>query len=131
MASLSKIISGNALSTCSPAELEPAESTAENNRLFVETLLYRYWVGIPSRDLPERFGNFRVIHTRHMCWSKRGPWQRVFEVLAAEVDNECAQINRTIVRAHQHSACAKKVIVAKKYQSLQRRSDNEDPYNLR
>ena len=74
------MISGNALSSCSPAELEPAESTAKNNRLFVETVLYCYRVGIPWRDPPERFGNFRVIHTRHTCWIKCGLCQRVFEV---------------------------------------------------
>ena len=55
-------------------------------------------------------GDFRVIHTRHMRWSKRGVWQRVFEVLAAEADNGYAQIDSTIVRAHQHSAGAKKGI---------------------
>ena len=54
-----------------------------------------------------------MIHTRHMRWSKRGVWQRVFEVLAAEADNEYAQIDSTIVRAHQHSAGAKKVCVPK------------------
>jgi len=48
-----------------------------------------------------------------MRWSKRGVWQRVFEVLAAEADNEYAQIDSTIVRAHQHSAGAKKVIAPK------------------
>ena len=74
------MISGNALSTCSPAELEPAESTAKNNRLFLEKVLYRYRVGILWRDPPERFGNFRVIHTRHTRWNKCGFWQRVFDV---------------------------------------------------
>ena len=48
-----------------------------------------------------------------MRWSKRGVWQRVFEVLAAEADNEYAQIDSTIVQAHQHSAGAKKLIVPK------------------
>jgi transposase len=38
--------------------------TAKDNRLFVEAVLYRYRAGIPWRDLPERFGDFRVIHTR-------------------------------------------------------------------
>ena len=87
--------------------------TTKDNRLFVVAVLYRYRAGIPWRDLPERFGDFRVIHTRHMRWSKRGGWQRVFEVLAAEADNEYAQIDSTIVRAHQHSAGAKKVIALK------------------
>jgi transposase len=35
-------------------------------------------------------------------------WQRVFEHLAAEADNEYAMIDSTIVRAHQHSAGAPK-----------------------
>ena len=73
------MVSGNSLSTSSPAELEPAESTAQNNRPFVETVLCRYRVGIPWRDPPERFGNFRVIHTRHTRWNKCGLWQQVFD----------------------------------------------------
>jgi hypothetical protein len=34
-------------------------------------------------------------------------WQRVFEVLAQEADNEYAMIDSTIVRAHQHSVGVK------------------------
>ncbi len=45
--------------------------TAKDNRLFVEAVLYRYKTGIPWRDLPERFGDFRVIHTRFSRWSKK------------------------------------------------------------
>jgi transposase len=37
---------------------------ADDNRLFVEAVLYRYRAGIPWRDLPERFGNVSVVHTR-------------------------------------------------------------------
>ena len=81
--------------------------TAKDNRLFVEAVLYRYRAGLPWRDLPERFGDFRVIHTRHMRWSKSGVWQRLFEQLAAEADNEYAMIDSTIVRAHQHASGAK------------------------
>ena len=40
--------------------------TTKDNRLFVEAVLHRYRAGIPWRDLPDRFGDFRVIHTRHM-----------------------------------------------------------------
>jgi len=39
--------------------------TAKDNRLFI----YRYRSGIPWRDLPERFGDFRVVHTRFTRWS--------------------------------------------------------------
>ena len=62
--------------------------TAKDNRLFVEAVLYRYRAGIPWRDLPERFGDFRVIHTRHSRWSNTGVWKQVFQVLAEDADNE-------------------------------------------
>lgn len=81
--------------------------TAKDNRLFVEAVLYRYRAGIPWRDLPERFGDFRVVHLRHSRWSRSGVWQRVFEALAQDADNEYAMIDSSIVRAHQHSAGAK------------------------
>lgn len=81
--------------------------TARDNRLFVDAVLYRYRAGIAWRDLPERFGDFRVVHTRHTRWSKNGVWQRIFERLSGDADNEYAMIDSTIVRAHQHSAGAK------------------------
>ncbi len=80
---------------------------AKNNRLFVEAVLYRYRTGIPWRDLPERFGHFRKVHTRFRRWAKTGVWERVFEALAQDGDNEYAMIDSTIVRAHQHSAGGK------------------------
>lgn len=81
--------------------------TAKNNRLFVEAVLYRYRSGIPWRDLPERFGHYRKIHTRFRRWAKTRVWERVFHTLASEADNEYQMIDSTIVRAHQHSAGAK------------------------
>lgn len=81
--------------------------TAKDNRLFVEAGLYLYRAGIPWRDLPSRFGDFRVIHTRHSRWSKKGIWEMIFQHLADDSDNEYQMIDATIVRAHQHSAGAK------------------------
>ncbi len=80
--------------------------TAKNNRLFIEAVLYRYRAGIPWRDLPSRFGDYRVVHKRHSRWSKTGVWQRVFQHLAQDSDNEYQMIDSTIVRAHQHSSAA-------------------------
>src|SRR5260370_6189940 len=77
---------------------------ARDNRLFVEAVLYRYRAGVPWRDLPERFGDFRVVHTRFSRWAVRGIWKAVFEHLAKDADNEYGMIDSTIVRAHQHSA---------------------------
>ena len=88
--------------------------TAHDNRLFIEAVLYRYRAGIPWRDLPERFGDPVQVHTRFSRWPKREVWRRVFEHLAADADNEYAMIDSTIVRAHQHSAGAKKKLTRTK-----------------
>ena len=69
-------------------------ATAKDNRLFVEAVLYRYRAGIPWRDLPERFGDWKQVHTRHTRWATSGVWERVFKVLAADADNEYAMIDR-------------------------------------
>jgi transposase len=90
-----------------PGRVGHVGGTAKDNRLFVEAVLFRYRAGIPWRDLPERFGDFRVIHTRHTRWSKSGIWQKIFERLASDADNEYAMIDSTIVRAHQHAAGAR------------------------
>ena len=90
-----------------PGQAGQPGATAKDNRLFVDAVLYRYRAGIPWRDLPSRFGDFRVVHTRHSRWSDSGVWQRMFETLAQAADNEYAMIDSTIVRAHQHSAGAK------------------------
>ena len=85
------------------------------HRRFIEAVLYRYRAGIPWRDLPERFGDWKNTHRRFSRWAKKEIWQRVFEHLAADADNEYAMIDSTIVRAPQHSAGApKKTIMIKR-----------------
>ena len=58
--------------------------------------------------LPGRFGDFRVVHLRHSRWSRTGVWQRIFEALAQDADNEYCMIDSTIVKTHQHTAGSKK-----------------------
>ena len=100
--------------------------TAQDNRRFVEAVLYRYRAGIPWRDLPERFGDWKNTHRRFSRWAKNGVWQRVFEHLAAAADNEYAMIDSTIVRAHQHSAGAPKKY-SRKPSAAPRRAEHENP----
>jgi transposase len=91
-----------------PGREETVGVTAKDNRLFIDAVLYRYRAGIAWRDLPERFGDFRVVHTRFSRWAKSGVWEKLFKRLAEDADNEYALIDSTIVRAHQHSAGARK-----------------------
>tara|TARA_R100000935_G_scaffold40216_1_gene61729 strand:- start:399 stop:776 length:378 start_codon:yes stop_codon:yes gene_type:complete len=87
-----------------PGQPSDVGVTAKDNRLFVEAVIYRYKTGVPWRDLPECFGDFRVIHTRFSRWSKKGVWKQVFNHLSEQSDDEYAMLDATIVKAHQHSA---------------------------
>lgn len=91
-----------------PGRVGHVGGTARDNRLFVEAVLYRYRAGIPWRDLPERFGPWKAVHTRFSRWAASGVWARVFAALSADADDEYALLDSTIVRAHQHSAGARK-----------------------
>ena len=91
-----------------PGRGGPVGGTAADNRLFVEALLYRYRAGVPWRDLPEPFGEWKNVHRRWSRWAESGVWKRVFQHLAGEADHEYAMMDSTMVRAHQHSAGAPK-----------------------
>ena len=88
--------------------------TAADNRLFVDAVLYRYRTGIPWRDLPTRFGDWKIVHQRFGRWAKSGVIERIFKLLASDPDNEYMMIDATIVRAHQHSAGARKKTVRRR-----------------
>ena len=62
--------------------------TAADNRLFVEAVLFRYRAGVPWRDLPERFGGWKVVYQRFNRWAKSGVFERIFKLLASDHDNE-------------------------------------------
>jgi transposase len=100
--------------------------TAEDNRLFVEAVLYRFRTGCPWRDLPERFGYWKSVHQRFSRWAKSGVFDRIFKLLASDHDNEYMMIDATIVRAHQHSAGARKKRRASDRQ-IARRIDHQNP----
>lgn len=91
-----------------PGRTETVGVTAKDNRLFVDAVLYRYRAGIPWRNLPECFGNWQNVYNRYNWWSKTNIWENVFRHLSHDSDNEYEMIDSTIVRAHQHSAGAKK-----------------------
>ena len=91
-----------------PGRVGYVGGTAADNRLFVDAVLYRFRAGVAWRDLPERFGKGKSVHQRFGRWAVSGVWARVFAALSAEADNEYAAVDATIVRAHQHSAGARK-----------------------
>ena len=79
----------------------------EDNRLFVDAVLWVLRTGAPWRDLPGSVGNWNSVFQRFNRWSRKGVWARIFKALAADPDFEHIMIDATIVRAHQHAAGAK------------------------
>ena len=81
--------------------------TGENNRRFVNAVLWLAKTGAPWRDLPPRFGKWNSVYQRYNRWCKRNVWQEVFETLNVDPDLENLLLDSTIVRAHQHAAACK------------------------
>jgi putative transposase len=79
----------------------------EDNRLFVDAVLWIARAGAPWRDLPPAFGNWNSVFQRFRRWAKKGAWERIFKALVESPDFEYLIIDSTIVRAHQHAAGAK------------------------
>ncbi len=79
----------------------------EDNRLFVDGVLWIARTGAPWRDLPPMFGNWNSVYVRFRRWARNGVWQSLFNTLADDPDFEQVMVDATIVRAHQHAAGAK------------------------
>jgi transposase len=80
---------------------------AQDNRLFLDAVLWGARTGAPWRDLPERFGNWNTVFRRFSRWARRGVWEKVFQALQ-DPDLEWLLVDSTIIRAHQHAAGAEK-----------------------
>ena len=80
----------------------------EDNRLFVDGVLWLVRAGAPWRDLPGEFGHWNSVFQRFRRWAKKGVWKRIFDALIEDPDFEYLIIDSTIVRAHQHAAGAQK-----------------------
>ena len=80
---------------------------AEDNRRFVNAVLYVAKTGIPWRDLPERYGNWNSQWRRFDRWAKAGRFAAIAAALA-DPDLDVLILDSTVVRAHACAAGSKK-----------------------
>ena len=78
---------------------------SEDNRKFVDGVIWIARTGAPWRDLPERYGEWNSVYQRFNRWAKSGVWERVFQAVRLP-DLEALLLDSTIIRAHQHAAGA-------------------------
>ena len=104
---------------------DPGRSS-QDNRHFVEAVLYVARTGIPWRDLPPRFGYWNSVYKRFARWGERKVWERLFAELSKNGDFTEVSIDSTAVRAHQHASGAQKKrdlkLLADLVEGLQRKS---------
>ena len=90
-----------------PGKIGDPGRSGEDNRLFVNAIVWMARTGAPWRDLPERFGKWNSVFKRFRRWSLKGVWERLGEELGLADELESLMLDSTIVRVHQHGAGAK------------------------
>ncbi|MGY4395708.1 transposase [Sphingomonas sp. UYAg733] len=90
-----------------PGKASDPGRTGSGNRLLVNGCLWVLRSGAHWCDLPERYGRWKAVHRRFSRWCHAGVWERVFDTLTADRDNNYLMLDSTIVRAHQQAATGK------------------------
>jgi len=90
-----------------PGKVGDPGRSGRDNRQFVNGVLWVLRSGAHWHDIPERYGKWKTVHTRFSRWAKAGVWERVFEALIKDRDNQYLMLDTTLVRAHQQAATGK------------------------
>lgn len=80
---------------------------AQDNRLFIDAVLYVARTGIAWADLPERFGNANSQWRRFDRWAAKGRWDPIMAALR-EPELDVLVLDSTVIRAHPCAAGSKK-----------------------
>jgi len=88
-------------------EGDPGRS-GEDNRLFVDAVLWMARGASPWRDLPAEFGKWTAVHARFGRWAIAGVWERLFNTLSDDPDFEYVLIDSTICKVHADATGAKR-----------------------
>jgi transposase len=80
---------------------------ADDNRRFLDAVLWIAKTGAPWRDLPERLGRWNSQWRRFDRWAQAGRWDPILAALR-DSDLDVLVLDSTVIRAHPCAAGAKK-----------------------
>ena len=87
-----------------PAERGGWARPAQDNRRFLDGMLYVLRAGCPWRDMHERYGKWNSVYVRFRRWAEQGVWDALLETL---VELGLAQAldppPQPALRAHPHA----------------------------
>ena len=81
---------------------------ATDNRIIFNGIVWIARSGAPWRDLPDRYGPWETVYDRFQKWINDGVIDNIFRILSLDAELEEMSLDSSIVKAHQHSAGAKK-----------------------
>ena len=69
-----------------PQGIKPGRPPVHSKRQLINGIRFRTCMGIPWRDLPERYGPWETVYGLFRRWQRDGTWHRIFEQLQARAD---------------------------------------------
>jgi transposase len=83
-----------------------------DHRTVLNGVFWRTRCGLPWRDLPPVYGNWKTVYNRHRRWSGDGTWTMILDELRRDADHQegvewTVAVDAGVVRAHQHAAGAR------------------------
>jgi transposase len=84
------------------------------HRSMLEAMVWRFRVGAPWRDLPERYGPWQTVYDRFNRWSADGTFDRLLGRAQAEADARGeidwqVSADSTAAKLHQHGATLRRL----------------------
>jgi len=79
---------------------------AQNNRLFLDAVMWVLRTGAPWRDLPPDYGDWKNTHRRFCRWRDHRRWETILEALVENPDYEWLMIDAAYCKVHPHAAGA-------------------------
>jgi transposase len=80
---------------------------AQDNRRFINGVLWILRTGAPWRDLPPDYGDWKNTHRRFCRWRDRGVWEAMLEGMIEIPDLEWLMIDASFVKVHPQACGAR------------------------